>query len=134
MSIKALYTTKATATGGRDGQAATADGSFSVVTVQVRFERFKCQMMILGHKPFYAGYPAGDITGCGINLDPVAGRDNHPLNNTLELDQFAERLFNLVWRKSYLFTNLNCSSFMREADNNNIHQCSRFNISCLASQ
>jgi len=30
MAIKALYTTKATATGGRDGQAATADGSFSV--------------------------------------------------------------------------------------------------------
>jgi organic hydroperoxide reductase OsmC/OhrA len=30
MTIKALYTTKATATGGRDGQAATADGSFSV--------------------------------------------------------------------------------------------------------
>ena len=30
MAIKALYTTKATATGGRDGQAATVDGSFSV--------------------------------------------------------------------------------------------------------
>ena len=30
MTIKALYTTKATATGGRDGQVATADGSFSV--------------------------------------------------------------------------------------------------------
>lgn len=30
MPVNVLYTTKATATGGRDGQAATADGSFSV--------------------------------------------------------------------------------------------------------
>jgi len=30
MTVKILYTTKATATGGRDGQAATADSSFSV--------------------------------------------------------------------------------------------------------
>jgi Ohr subfamily peroxiredoxin len=30
MSVKVLYTTSATATGGRDGQAATKDGSFSV--------------------------------------------------------------------------------------------------------
>ncbi len=30
MPVKVLYTTKATATGGRDGQAATADGSFKV--------------------------------------------------------------------------------------------------------
>jgi Ohr subfamily peroxiredoxin len=30
MTVKVLYTTKATATGGRDGQAATTDGSFSV--------------------------------------------------------------------------------------------------------
>ena len=30
MSVKVLYRTSATATGGRDGQAATEDGSFSV--------------------------------------------------------------------------------------------------------
>ena len=30
MSVQVLYTTSATATGGRDGQAATRDGSFSV--------------------------------------------------------------------------------------------------------
>jgi Ohr subfamily peroxiredoxin len=30
MSVKVLYTTSAKATGGRDGQAATADGSFQV--------------------------------------------------------------------------------------------------------
>jgi len=30
MPVKVLYTTKATATGGRDGEAATADGSFKV--------------------------------------------------------------------------------------------------------
>lgn len=30
MTVKVLYTTKATATGGRDGEAATADGSFKV--------------------------------------------------------------------------------------------------------
>lgn len=30
MPVNVLYTTKATATGGRDGQAATEDGSFSV--------------------------------------------------------------------------------------------------------
>ena len=30
MSVNVLYTTKATATGGRDGEAKTADGSFSV--------------------------------------------------------------------------------------------------------
>ena len=29
MAIKALYTVKATASGGRDGQVSTADGSFS---------------------------------------------------------------------------------------------------------
>jgi osmotically inducible protein OsmC len=30
MTVKVLYTTRATATGGRDGEAATADGSLSV--------------------------------------------------------------------------------------------------------
>src|SRR6201996_4190027 len=30
MSVNVLYTTKATATGGRDGEAKTADGSFAV--------------------------------------------------------------------------------------------------------
>lgn len=30
MALKVLYTTKATATGGRDGQSGTDDGSFSV--------------------------------------------------------------------------------------------------------
>jgi len=30
MAVKVLYTTQASATGGRDGQAATADGSLSV--------------------------------------------------------------------------------------------------------
>src|SRR5215475_13575048 len=30
MSVKVLYTTSATATGGRDGEARTADGSFAV--------------------------------------------------------------------------------------------------------
>lgn len=30
MPVNALYTTKATATGGRDGEAATADGAFKV--------------------------------------------------------------------------------------------------------
>ncbi len=30
MTVKVLYTARATATGGRDGQAATADGSFAV--------------------------------------------------------------------------------------------------------
>ena len=30
MSVNVLYTTKATATGGRDGEAKTADGTFAV--------------------------------------------------------------------------------------------------------
>src|SRR4029077_16175704 len=30
MTVKVLYTTKASATGGRDGEAGTADGSFNV--------------------------------------------------------------------------------------------------------
>ena len=36
MSSKILYSTSATATGGRDGKAATTDGSFAVTLTNAR--------------------------------------------------------------------------------------------------
>jgi hypothetical protein len=96
-------------------------GCFGMIAVQVRFDFFKWQVMIFGHKTFYTCYTAGDVAGRSINLDPVAGRDDYPLDNPLKLEQFPQRLFNLVGRKGHLFTDFNCSSFVREADNDDIH-------------
>ena len=105
-----------------------ANGGFGVVAVQMRLKRFKRKVVIIGHKPFYAGDAAGNITGCSINFDPVTGRDDYTLNYALKIDQFTQRLFNLIGRESRLFTNLNGCSFVREADDDYIHELEQSGI------
>jgi hypothetical protein len=46
-------------------------------------------VVVVSHKTADAGNAAGDVAGGGVDLHPVAGGDDHPLNNSFKGHQFT---------------------------------------------
>jgi hypothetical protein len=85
------------------------------------FKDFKRYVMVIGHETLDPGDTARDVASRGIDLDPVAGGDDHPFDDFVEGHQFAEGFLDLVGRKGHFFPYFNGCGLMGEANDDNIH-------------
>src|SRR5512139_1625895 len=99
-----------------------ANGSFTVVTVQMRFQLVKRDLVVVGKKSLDSGDTAGNITGSGVNLYPVAGGKDYRFGNFRQGNDFPERLLYPGCRESYIFSDFQGGCFVRKPHDNYIHR------------